>query len=271
MIAIDGPAASGKGTIAAGVARALGFHLLDSGSLYRLVALKALRTGHRRSTTSAALAAAAARSTSNSPTGGCCSTGRRHDAIRGEDVGAAASRVAVHAGRAHRADRRGSRHSGAPRGWSPTGGTWAPSCSRTRALKVFVTASPEERARRRHKQLIEKGISVKLKVFCATSGARRARRRPGGCTAQAGRRCRDPGYDANDDRRRRRLRARALPRCGTAAFGDKRSEDRTRVRLSRVAGGPVQGPVACSSRRSAADSPTSPPRETKGSRPRRRH
>src|SRR6185295_3031834 len=42
VIAVDGPAASGKGTVAAGVARALGFHLLDSGSLYRLVALKAL-------------------------------------------------------------------------------------------------------------------------------------------------------------------------------------------------------------------------------------
>ena len=45
VIAIDGPAASGKGTIAAGVAQALRFHLLDSGSLYRLVALKALESG----------------------------------------------------------------------------------------------------------------------------------------------------------------------------------------------------------------------------------
>jgi len=45
VIAIDGPAASGKGTIAQGVARALGFHYLDSGSLYRLVALKALQAG----------------------------------------------------------------------------------------------------------------------------------------------------------------------------------------------------------------------------------
>ena len=43
VIAIDGPAASGKGTVAARVAQALGFHLLDSGALYRLVALAALR------------------------------------------------------------------------------------------------------------------------------------------------------------------------------------------------------------------------------------
>ncbi len=48
VIAVDGPAASGKGTIAAGVAAALGFHLLDSGSLYRLVALKAIESGDRR-------------------------------------------------------------------------------------------------------------------------------------------------------------------------------------------------------------------------------
>ena len=45
VIAIDGPAGSGKGTIAQGVAQALGFHYLDSGSLYRLVALKALGAG----------------------------------------------------------------------------------------------------------------------------------------------------------------------------------------------------------------------------------
>ena len=45
VITVDGPAASGKGTIAAGVAQALGYHQLDSGSLYRLVALAALEAG----------------------------------------------------------------------------------------------------------------------------------------------------------------------------------------------------------------------------------
>ena len=45
VIAIDGPSASGKGTVAARVAAALGFHYLDSGALYRLVALLALRAG----------------------------------------------------------------------------------------------------------------------------------------------------------------------------------------------------------------------------------
>jgi hypothetical protein len=60
VIAVDGPAASGKGTIAAGVAAALGFHLLDSGSLYRLVALKALEEGVALSDESALAAAALA-------------------------------------------------------------------------------------------------------------------------------------------------------------------------------------------------------------------
>ncbi|HEX7156908.1 MAG TPA: (d)CMP kinase, partial [Burkholderiaceae bacterium] len=45
VIAVDGPAASGKGTIADGAAQALGFHHLDSGSLYRLLAFKALKAG----------------------------------------------------------------------------------------------------------------------------------------------------------------------------------------------------------------------------------
>jgi len=45
VIAIDGPSASGKGTVAARVARSLGFHYLDSGALYRLATLAALRAG----------------------------------------------------------------------------------------------------------------------------------------------------------------------------------------------------------------------------------
>src|SRR6185503_15511764 len=58
VIAIDGPSASGKGTVASRVAQALGFHYLESGALYRLVALLSLRTGEMGET---ALAAAAER------------------------------------------------------------------------------------------------------------------------------------------------------------------------------------------------------------------
>ncbi len=75
VIAVDGPAASGKGTIAAGVARALGFRLLDSGSLYRLVALKALTAGIPL-TDEAGLAAAAAALDVEFAAGGSCWTGR---------------------------------------------------------------------------------------------------------------------------------------------------------------------------------------------------
>jgi len=60
VIAIDGPSASGKGTVASGVARALGFHYLDSGALYRLASLAALRS-HAGLDDEAALAAATAR------------------------------------------------------------------------------------------------------------------------------------------------------------------------------------------------------------------
>ena len=77
MIAIDGPAASGKGTIAAGVAQALGFHLLDSGSLYRLVALQGARRRRSRSDDEPALAARRRDlDVALPPTAGSCSTGR---------------------------------------------------------------------------------------------------------------------------------------------------------------------------------------------------
>ena len=96
VIAVDGPAASGKGTIAAGVARALGFHLLDSGSLYRLVALKAIEAGIGFDA-AAALAAAAGTLDVAFDDGRIRLEGRDvTDRIRGEDVSAAASQVAVH-------------------------------------------------------------------------------------------------------------------------------------------------------------------------------
>jgi 3-phosphoshikimate 1-carboxyvinyltransferase len=161
VVAIDGPAASGKGTIAAAVASALSFHLLDSGSLYRLVAQKAL-DDHIALDDEKALAAAA---------GGLAVefSGERvrldgrdvTEAIRGEAVSIAASRVAVHpAVRAALIDRqRGFRR--AP-GLVADGRDMGTVVFPDATLKVFLTASPEERARRRHKQLIEKGISITM-------------------------------------------------------------------------------------------------------------
>jgi cytidylate kinase len=158
VITVDGPAASGKGTIAAGVAAALGFHLLDSGSLYRLVALKALDCGISLDD-GAALAAAAADLDVSFTDGRIDLEGRDvTDRIRGENVSAAASRVAVHGavraallGR-QRAFRR------AP-GLVADGRDMGTVVFPEARLKVFLTASPEERAGRRYKQLIEKGIS----------------------------------------------------------------------------------------------------------------
>ena len=105
VIAIDGPAASGKGTIAAAVARALGFHYLDSGSLYRLVALKALRTGTPLDD-AAALARLAQALDVRFEDGALLLDGAdAAAAIREEAVSAGASRVAVHGGRPAGADR----------------------------------------------------------------------------------------------------------------------------------------------------------------------
>ena len=158
VITVDGPAASGKGTIAAGVAQALGFHLLDSGSLYRLVALKALASGIALDG-GAALASAAENLDVVFADERIRLEGRDvTDRIRGEDVSAAASQVAVHAtvrtallGR----QRVFRRWPGLVADGRDMGTVVFPDAR----LKVFLTASPEERAGRRYKQLIEKGIS----------------------------------------------------------------------------------------------------------------
>jgi cytidylate kinase len=161
VIAIDGPAASGKGTIAAAVAQALSFHLLDSGSLYRLVAKKALDAGIPVDD-GAALAAAAMALDVSFDRGRIVLEGRDvTEAIRGEAVSAAASRVAVFpAVRASLIGRQ--RAFRVPPGLVADGRDMGTVVFPDAVLKVFLTASPEERARRRHKQLIEKGISITM-------------------------------------------------------------------------------------------------------------
>jgi len=161
VIAIDGPAASGKGTIAAGVANDLGFRYLDSGSLYRLVALNALRNGiplHDE----AALADAADSLDVEFAHGGVSLDGEdATDDIRSETVSAAASQVAVHPAvrRALLSRQRAFRQ---PPGLVAEGRDMGTVVFPDAAVKVFVTASVEERAKRRHKQLIAKGISVTM-------------------------------------------------------------------------------------------------------------
>ena len=161
VIAIDGPAASGKGTVAAGVAGVLGFHYLDSGSLYRLVALKALRSGVAVDD-EVALARTAARLDVRFGEGTVILDGQdATDAIRSEAVSAAASHVAVHPTvRAALLDRQ--RAFRRPPGLVADGRDMGTVVFPDARLKVFVTASAEERALRRHKQLIAKGISVTM-------------------------------------------------------------------------------------------------------------
>ena len=162
VIAVDGPAASGKGTVAAGVAKALGFHLLDSGALYRLVALKALNERIPLTAANRLAAAASALDVAFAADGTMRLEGSVvTDAIRSEAVSTAASRVAaVPAVRAallarQRAFRR-------PPGLVADGRDMGTVVFPDALVKVYVTASAAERALRRHKQLIEKGISVNI-------------------------------------------------------------------------------------------------------------
>jgi cytidylate kinase len=161
VIAIDGPAASGKGTVAKRVADALGWHYLDSGALYRLVALKALRSGVDPDARDALQALAKSLQ--------CAFTGDRSwldgadvtEAVRDEAVSAAASRIAVHPGvRKALFDRQ--RAFRRPPGLVAEGRDMGTVVFTDAPVKVFVTASPEERAVRRHRQLAEKGIDVNI-------------------------------------------------------------------------------------------------------------
>jgi cytidylate kinase len=161
VIAVDGPAASGKGTVAAGVAAALRFHYLDSGSLYRLVALKALTTGSGVADAQALARLAAGLDVVFSE-GAIVLDGQDvTEAIRSETVSTAASQVAVHRDvrsalySRQRAFRR-------PPGLVADGRDMGTVVFPEALVKVFVTASVEERARRRYKQLIAKGISVTM-------------------------------------------------------------------------------------------------------------
>jgi len=161
VIAVDGPAASGKGTIAAAVAHALGFHYLDSGSLYRLVALQALRTGTGFDEEEA-LANFATQLDVAFVAGKILLEGDDVTAdIRGERVSTGASEVAVH-GAVRTALIGRQRAFCRPPGLVADGRDMGTVVFPDAPLKVFLTATAEERARRRHKQLIAKGISVTM-------------------------------------------------------------------------------------------------------------
>ena len=161
VITIDGPTASGKGTVASRVAEALGFTFLDSGALYRLTALSAQQAGVAL-TDEAAVADLAAALDVRFDRERILLGGREvQDAIRHEAVGNAASKIAaLPAVRAAllALQRRFRQLPGLVADGRDMGTVIFPDAQ----LKVFLTASVEARAERRYKQLIEKGFPANM-------------------------------------------------------------------------------------------------------------
>ncbi|HTM62186.1 MAG TPA: (d)CMP kinase [Burkholderiales bacterium] len=162
VIAIDGPSASGKGTIASRVAKRLGFHYLESGALYRLIALISLREG---TVDEKQLARLAEEMDVVFNDGEIVLVDEAvTEKIRSEPVGIRASEVAkLPALRQslltrQRAFRR-------PPGLVADGRDMGTVVFPDADLKVFLTATPEIRAERRYKQLIEKGIDANLRAL----------------------------------------------------------------------------------------------------------
>ena len=165
VLAIDGPGGAGKGTVSRLVARQLGWHLLDSGALYRLVALAASQGGVGPDAEKA-LARLAARLDAEFQSLGDHARVLLNgvdvtDAIRSEAAGDGASRVASLAG-VRRALVQRQRDFRREPGLVADGRDMGVVIFPDAELKVFLTASIEERARRRHKQLKDKGIDVSL-------------------------------------------------------------------------------------------------------------
>lgn len=174
VIAIDGPSASGKGTVAARVAAALGYHYLDSGALYRLVALAALQAGVSLEDTAALTRLARDLDVRFAGDAIVLAGDVVTDRIREEDVTLASSRVSAVAGvRAALLERQRAFRQGP--GLVADGRDMGSVVFPDAPLKVFLTASPEERARRRYKQLMAKGNSVSLAALLEDINARDAR------------------------------------------------------------------------------------------------
>ncbi|MFO1278009.1 MAG: bifunctional 3-phosphoshikimate 1-carboxyvinyltransferase/cytidylate kinase [Burkholderiaceae bacterium] len=178
VLCIDGPTASGKGTVAAEVAARLGYHLLDSGALYRITALAATQAGVAIEPANEAALADLAASLPVRFSAGKVWLAEQDvtDAIRTEDAGMNASRVsALPAVRAALValQHRFRQLPGLVADGRDMGTVIFPEAP----LKVFLTASAAQRAQRRHKQLISKGISTTLDILRADLEARDARDR----------------------------------------------------------------------------------------------
>lgn len=162
VIAIDGPSASGKGTIASRVAKQLGFHYLESGALYRIVALLSLRedTLDEKRLVQLAEDMDVAFEEGDILLGDESIT----DKVRSEPVGNRASEVAKVPALRQALLKRQRAFRQAP-GLVADGRDMGTVVFPDAELKVFLTASAEVRAERRYKQLIEKGIDANLRAL----------------------------------------------------------------------------------------------------------
>ena len=176
VLCLDGPTASGKGTVAAAVAEKLGYHFLDSGAMYRISALAAIRAGLEISPAHETAIATLARTLPVRFADGRVWLGEDDvsDAIRTEEAGMNASRVsALPQVREALVDLQHSfrRLPGLVADGRDMGTVIFPDAP----LKVFLTASAACRAERRYKQLISKGISTNIDSLRADLEARDAR------------------------------------------------------------------------------------------------
>jgi cytidylate kinase len=172
VIAIDGPSASGKGTIARRVAEALGFHYLESGALYRLVALESLRKGEADEAALAHIAGEMEVDFQGEEV--FLHKERVSDAIRSEPCSNRASEVA-RLPRVREALLKRQRAFRKPPGLVADGRDMGTVVFPDASLKIFLTASPEVRAERRYKQLIDKGIHANLRALSRDLEERDAR------------------------------------------------------------------------------------------------
>jgi cytidylate kinase len=165
IVTVDGPSGSGKGTISRGLASRLRWHLLDSGALYRLVALAAARRGNPGDPEELARIARSMDASFGSVGGAEQVMLDGEDAtvaLRTEETGEAASRVAA-VPQVREALLQRQRDFARPPGLVADGRDMGTVVFPSADLKVFLTATADERAMRRHKQLKGKGIDVSLR------------------------------------------------------------------------------------------------------------
>jgi len=171
VIAIDGPSASGKGTIAQLVAGRLGFNYLDSGALYRLVGLAAQRADVDTSDEPAVAALAEVLNARFEGGEIYLDQSLVTDSLRSELAGAAASEVAA-LPRVRQALLNRQRAYRTGRGLVADGRDMGSVVFPDALLKIYLTAGAEERAKRRYKQLIGKGMDANMAALLQDIRAR---------------------------------------------------------------------------------------------------